>query len=487
MNQLSMNLEAPVSTAEFLSPAGYSGLYGFHKYWGKKPPETVAFLLEQLSPVGGLVLDPFLGSGAVAREAVMRKRRFVGCDINPIAIELANLTLEPPKADAVESAYQHLEQTVRAEIDAQYRMDSGETASHYLWEEEQLYAVWMKPPKQRARRELTPTEHDRDLSASFEHYQPRHLRPLRLFQNSRINARADMHWGDLFTGRALRSIELLRSAIFEIADAEARQALMLALTASVGQMSKMVFVIERRGKARGAAKKPRMEVGSWVIGLWIPKRRFEINAWNCFANKVAKLIRALRNQGDLPTNGCASASLVCNDAKHVLETLSPRSVDLVLTDPPHGDRIPYLEMSEIWNAILDEQPDFHHELVVSNARERNKNLDAYASDLSATFSSMAPCLTDDAIVALMFNSRSKDEWKTLLDAMDAAGLAYQGRIPMAYSAGSVVQDSRKGALSSDYVVIYSRRNSTRPPPRVRHLADALPQWCTRNPLESWGE
>jgi len=45
---------------------------------------------------------------------------------------------------------------------------------------------------------------------------------------------------------------------------------------------------------------------------------------------------------------------------------------LFITDPPHGDRIPYLELSEIWNVILREEPPFESEIVVSNAKERSK-------------------------------------------------------------------------------------------------------------------
>ena len=43
-----------------------------------------------------------------------------------------------------------------------------------------------------------------------------------------------------------------------------------------------------------------------------------------------------------------------------------------LSDPPHGDRIPYLELSEIWNVILGEEPPFEAEIVVSNAKDRSK-------------------------------------------------------------------------------------------------------------------
>ena len=58
----------------------------------------------------------------------------------------------------------------------------------------------------------------------------------------------------------------------------------VTLTASVGQMSNMVFAITSRGKTTGATA-GRTEVGSWVIGYWRPTVHFEINVWNCFESK----------------------------------------------------------------------------------------------------------------------------------------------------------------------------------------------------------
>ena len=55
--------ELPITAAQTMAPKGYVGLYGFHKYWGKKPHEPIAYLIEQLSAPGQLVVDPFVGSG----------------------------------------------------------------------------------------------------------------------------------------------------------------------------------------------------------------------------------------------------------------------------------------------------------------------------------------------------------------------------------------------------------------------------------------
>ena len=126
----------------------------------------------------------------------------------------------------------------------------------------------------------------------------------------------------------------------------------LSLTAAVGQMSKMVFAITGRGKTSGASS-DRMEVGSWVIGYWRPEQHFEVNVWNCFERRVQKLVKAVAKSeainrdataGNLASvcEGSADYALLNADTLQVLPKIPDKSVDLIITDPPHGDRIPHL-------------------------------------------------------------------------------------------------------------------------------------------------
>lgn len=64
--------------------------HGIHPYKGKFYPQLVRPLLNILSiPVGSTVFDPFCGSGTVALEAILNGYYAFGCDINPIATEIA--------------------------------------------------------------------------------------------------------------------------------------------------------------------------------------------------------------------------------------------------------------------------------------------------------------------------------------------------------------------------------------------------------------
>jgi site-specific DNA-methyltransferase (cytosine-N4-specific) len=42
-------------------------------------------------PAGGVVLDPFMGSGTTGQVATDLGRKFIGCELNPAYIELHNM------------------------------------------------------------------------------------------------------------------------------------------------------------------------------------------------------------------------------------------------------------------------------------------------------------------------------------------------------------------------------------------------------------
>ena len=454
-----------VSIGDVMAPTGYTGLSAFHKYWGKKPIECLGFLVEKLTHPHDLVVDPFVGSGLIARECALRERRFIGIDINPVSIELARMILDLPTLEHYDAALQKMKSAIRQSIDESYLLADGKTASHYLWDREVLKEVWISRKGKGGREVRATTQHDLNQAAKYADHETRHIRPLRFFQNSRINTAPTLSLSDIFTGRALRNIDLIIESI-PSSPANLRRALLLTLTASIGQMSSMVFAITGRGKTTGEGT-GRVEVGSWVIGYWRPPLHFEINAWNCFQRRADKLITALSDLGQ-PCSfkvadsakavfaGSADIALLNDNSITAMKRLPDSSVSLVLTDPPHSDRIPYLELSELWNAILGKDSNFTDEIVVSNARERGKTKAQYNQQMQALLCEVDRVLIPGGTLSLLFNARDADSWNGLIREQSDISLQYYGCFPMAYSANSVVQDNRSGAMKSDYVLVYRK-------------------------------
>lgn len=473
-----------------LEPSAYLGLAGFHKYWGKKPTESVSFLIEKLTDEGDLVIDPFLGSGLVSIECLSRGRRFVGIDINPFSIEHTSLLLSLPDPQEYYEALKQIEKEVAEEINETYRIHNGSIASHFLWEGDKIASIWVKPVNSRTRQEIEPKQEDMDRYLHYQNYQVKYLRNLIFYNNSRINVKPSLSLTEIFSGRALMNIEKIMGAAGRFSPLMKR-ALLLTLTSASGQMSNMVFAIKNRG-GNGLANGSRIEVGSWVIGYWIPKTHFEINVWNCFKNRANKLLNALPNvQASYPykmyrsikaTNFSSDKAILINDdCRDALRNMPDESVSLVCTDPPHSDRVPYLELSEIWNSILGYNPDFENEIVVSNAKERGKSKSVYNDNMTDFFLQTNRVLKAGGYIALFFNARDEESWKYLKDIETLSnGLKYIGCFPMVYSSTSIVQDCRKGAMKSDYILIYRKNGlpSARPFPLE---INSIPGWSNHFP------
>ena len=66
-----------------------------------KPTDLMRYLCRMVTPPGGIVLDPFTGSGSTGRGAVLEGFRFIGCEMDAGYIEIAKARIL-----AAEKAYQ---------------------------------------------------------------------------------------------------------------------------------------------------------------------------------------------------------------------------------------------------------------------------------------------------------------------------------------------------------------------------------------------
>ena len=59
-----------------------------------KPTDLMAYLVRLVTPPGGLVLDPFMGSGSTGKAAMREGMRFVGCELDPEYLAIARARIE---------------------------------------------------------------------------------------------------------------------------------------------------------------------------------------------------------------------------------------------------------------------------------------------------------------------------------------------------------------------------------------------------------
>ena len=107
----------PVSHIERqIPPLPHTPMYVWHKYWARKTWNVVAEFIKTYCPEGGIVLDPFAGSGVVAMEALKAGRKAIVCDLLPIATEITRLTLQPVNLEQLRHAFERVEGRVKNRI-----------------------------------------------------------------------------------------------------------------------------------------------------------------------------------------------------------------------------------------------------------------------------------------------------------------------------------------------------------------------------------
>lgn len=65
-----------------------------------KPTDLMRYLVRLVTPPGGVVLDPFMGSGSTGKAAMLEGFQFVGCELSPEYLEIARARIEAARTRA---------------------------------------------------------------------------------------------------------------------------------------------------------------------------------------------------------------------------------------------------------------------------------------------------------------------------------------------------------------------------------------------------
>lgn len=82
--------------------------HGIHMYPARMVPQIAERLIAKYGKKGGLVLDPFSGSGGVLVEALRANHNSVGLDINPLACLLSRVKSNPINPERISSAWKDI-------------------------------------------------------------------------------------------------------------------------------------------------------------------------------------------------------------------------------------------------------------------------------------------------------------------------------------------------------------------------------------------
>ena len=448
-------------------PAGYA----LHKYWARKPHNVVRAALQAcgLQP-GDWVVDPFCGSGVPLSVAAALGARCIGVDVNPVAVLLTQVTLDPPDAVDYLRAVSPLVDALQDEFGLQYQYD-GCTMRHLVHATVVICGqckarVSAADAPKRGRTYVCPhcatrlnvnLEHlvatqvlrgvDADgqmREVSAEHPSGKSTLPqgpcdFALPHNPRILAYRGMRTHHLFTPRNFAVLARFAAVVTDLPEALQRAA-QLTLTGAVAQCSRLI-AYRNDLKTGGPA---------WTVpGFWVPPLHLETNPLLHLRARIMKMARGLENLRAMAGRGSHHPVHTGDCVTHLAEVVaSGRRAAVVFLDPPYGDSVPYLEFSALWNSFLGAVPDAGDDIAVSDRARGDGSWHRYETGLRRCVHGVRQVLRDDGKLIVTFNNKDIRAWQALLGALQSAGLRCTGAF---YQHPAVVSAKAQLAYDGSYV------------------------------------
>ena len=146
-----------------------------------------------------------------------------------------------------------------------------------------------------------------------------------------------------------------------------------------------------------------------------------------------------------PHIGDPLVSINCED---VLEATFPTNVDLIITDPPYYDIIPYADTSDfffVWNKrngfipetfdsnaadslVPKEKELIQHAARFNGSQENAKSY--YTLGMTKAFEKAHNTMSDEALLVIVFAHKEPEAWETLLEAIIKAGFTVTASWPI---------------------------------------------------------
>ncbi len=163
------------------------------------------------------------------------------------------------------------------------------------------------------------------------------------------------------------------------------------------------------------------------------------------------------------------------------------NVDLILTDPPYYDAIPYSDLMDFFYVWLRRSipglspkvdsvfsrslgPKWDHdsgdgELIDDASRfggDQERSKQNYEEGMARSFQSCHAALSPDGRLVVVFANKQPDAWETLVAALIRAGFVVDGSWPVQTEMGNRNRAIASAALSSSVWIVCKKRPASRP-------------------------
>ncbi len=350
--------------------------FGVHGYFTKQAWNVVQEYISNYSKVGDTILDPFGGSGVTAVEAMMTQRKAIHIDLNPLSVFMASSLIAPVNFNLIAEEFDKLENKFTKSLP-----QSDEEIKEAL----QKYSY--------------PTGNILPKGSDVETVE------------------------DLFSDKQLAQLAYLKHLIKKVKDKNCRNSLLLAFSSTLTKINLTYHASKTRGINAGNAA---------VFAYYryrMAKEPIELEVWSSFNGKYKKLIQAKRDIAPLINLETIKNAQIVKGTATDLSWIEKESIDYIYTDPPYGAKIPYLDLSTMWNAWLEldvSEEDRNLEAIEGGMKQKTR--DEYVDLLSQSIIEMYRVLKFDRWMSFVFAHKNPHYWHAIVATAEKAGFEYVGTV-----------------------------------------------------------
>ena len=428
-----------------IPPLAHTSMYLWHKYWSRKTWNVVGEYIKTYCPEGGIVFDPFAGSGITAMEALKNKRRAIVCDLVPIATEIIRLTIKPVNEIHLLEAFRRFEEKVKDKIESLYKTKCRKCKKEIvfdcaIWKQDECIEIrYQSCPYcgDRQEKECMLTGYDRDLlekigKKKIKEWYP--TNPLYYPDGMPFKEKQQYESVDhLFTKRNLQALAWLMEAVEEEPKKTLQDFLKIGFSSMSHLCTKMMPVRPTR---------PFSSVWN-EHSYWSAETFMELNVWDRFESAITGRQGLIAAKAESNTyfkdiriassieqvlSGKADVYIHTGSCLDLMKEMSEGSIDYIFTDPPYDASIQFGELSYMWVSWLRMNNDYINK-IISNEIVRNerqhKDFNTYYALLSNSFREMFKVLKPERHVTLTFHNPTFKVRNATIRAGVFAGFEFQ--------------------------------------------------------------
>lgn len=427
-------------------------IYTAMKYWGKKPHNIWYEYISHYTPEGGVFLDPFCGSSMSVIESIRAGKKTIGFDLNPLSSFMIEVFLDHYDKNTfknkVEEIFEYIDND---ELYSKLYKYDNEIIHHVKTNDDIPYEVGiityetkgkkvkevksLRLPKESDNKAINLAK-DIDLKSLNLFFPNEPFHKSDSFNTNFIQKIGGNNFKNIWTARNLYVLSLIFDQIKKVDIEPLQRQLLFGFIQTVHLCTKMSVPREEDanrpfstswGRSAYLCASKQMEQNPLYVfkGSCFGKQSVDSalkHAETYIRKGIKKQKVSISNKQKTSKSYDLKYGVV--DVNSLDLFLEEKSVDFILTDPPYGGLVQYLDLSYIWLIWLKHiyptyAPDFTPEITIN--KSTGLDISVYGSRFTGSLKQLHRVLKDEGKLVLTFHNQKIPIWNAFLNSIRMAG------------------------------------------------------------------